>query len=171
MKMKKTNPIVLSIDPGYDRLGAAVLQKENGKEQLVYSICIETNKKDLFENRLLQIGTDLEKIIKTYNPDIIAIESLFMAKNHKTVIGVAEARGVILYLAAKYTIGIKEYTPLQIKSALTSDGKATKEQVAFMVKKILESNHKSSLDWTKKKDDELDAIACGITALATYRNI
>lgn len=149
--------IILGIDPGFGRLGCAVLEKSRGGEKLIYSICLVSDKKLSQEKRLLSLGQKLEKIIKKYKPDIIAVEKLFFFKNQKTIIGVAEARGMILYLAAKAKIPIMEFTPLEIKMALTGYGRAEKRQVASMVKAILK------LKKIPENDDEIDAIACALT--------
>lgn len=149
--------IILGIDPGFDKMGCAVLKKSARAEELIYSTCLFSNKKNSHEKRLLSIGKDLEKIIKKYKPDILAVEKLFFAKNQKTAIKVAEARGMILYLAAVKNIKILEFTPLEIKMALTGYGRAEKGQVKEMVKTILK------LKKDIKSDDEIDAIACAIT--------
>lgn len=149
--------IILGIDPGFGRMGCAVLKKEKGKEKLIYSDCLVSDKKLPHEKRLLLLGVKLEKIIKKYRPDIIAIEKLFLFKNQKTIMGVAEARGAVLYLAASKNIPVKEFTPLEIKMALTGYGRAEKIQVQNMVKAILK------LEKRPKFDDEMDAIACAIT--------
>lgn len=159
--------IVLSVDPGYDRSGVAVVCKEAGLDSVIFSECINTDKKDKFEDRLFFIGKRLEEIIETYKPNAVAIETLFLFKNQKTVIGVAEARGVVLYIAGKNKIPVYEYSPMQIKSNIAGDGHADKKQVKFMLERIL----KNRIDLDKKKDDELDAIACGLTALAYLKNI
>src|SRR3989344_2103608 len=117
--------IILGIDPGYDRLGIAILEKKN-KETLLHSECFITSSKDSFYTRLFQIGKRINEIIKEYNPDILAIESLFITKNQKTAMRVSEARGVIMYEAIKNNIKVLEYTPLQIKMAVTGYGKSDK---------------------------------------------
>jgi crossover junction endodeoxyribonuclease RuvC len=154
---------VLSIDPGFERLGVAVLEKDRSSESLVFSTCLRTKKTDTFVDRLFILGSLLEQIISEHLPTHLAIESLFLSTNQKTAMHVAEVRGMILYIARKHHLEIFEYTPLQIKTALTGHGKADKTQVAFMVEKIL------SLPIEKRLDDELDAIACGLTHLAYYR--
>jgi crossover junction endodeoxyribonuclease RuvC len=154
---------VLSIDPGFERLGVAILEKNNGKESLVFSTCLRTKKTDSFPDRLFELGLSLEQTVREHSPTHMAIESLFLSTNQKTAMHVAEVRGMILYIARKYELEIFEYTPLQIKTALTGHGKADKTQVAFMVERIL------SLPDKKRLDDELDAIACGLTHFAYYR--
>ncbi|MCK9379365.1 MAG: crossover junction endodeoxyribonuclease RuvC [Candidatus Moranbacteria bacterium] len=153
--------IILGIDPGFDRMGCAVLEKTKNGEKLVYSTCLTSDRKAPYEKRLLSLGEKLEKIMNKYKPDITTVEKLFLFKNQKTIMGVAEARGMVLYLAAKKNICIKEFTPLEIKMALTGYGRAEKSQVQSMVKAILK------LEKKVKFDDEMDAIACAITCSST----
>lgn len=155
--------IILGIDPGYDRMGVAVISSSLGKQSLIHSQCMETNKKEAFSKRILQIGNDLEQLIKKYGPKYLSIESLFVTNNQKTAMRVAEARGVIIYIAESMKLEIHEYTPMQIKSAVTGSGRADKKQVQFMVKNILKIKE---TDLKNKLDDEVDAIACAITCAA-----
>lgn len=153
---------ILAIDPGFERLGIAVLQKKQGRqEELLYSVCFKTSAKLSFSKRLLAIGNEVEKVIKKYNPSALAIETLFFNTNQKTAMRVAEARGVIIFESQKNDLEVFEYTPLQIKIAITGYGKATKEQIASMVSRLIELT-----DSGKKLDDEIDAIAIGLTHYA-----
>ena len=154
---------VLSIDPGYGRLGIAIIESENKKERLLYSDCFQTDKKLSYEERLLKIGNELSTLIKKFNPDILAIESLFFAKNQKTAIDVAGVRGVLIYIAKSHNLSIFEYTPLQIKIAITGYGRGDKKQVTQMVEKLIK------IEKFIKLDDEYDAIAVGLTCLASER--
>ncbi len=155
---------ILAIDPGFERVGIAVLEKENsGKHTLVHSTCFKTSAKLPFYERLNLIGKEIESIIKKYKPQVLAIEKLYFTTNQKTVMGVSEARGVIIYVASSNNLKIFEYTPPQIKIAVTGYGKSTKEAVMSMVPKLIAINHET------KSDDELDAIATGITCLACER--
>lgn len=156
---------VLGIDPGYDRLGVAVLEKKEGKEHLLFSKCILTNRSDLFEVRLHAIGSALKKILATWQPDMVAIETLYMSKNQKTALPVASARGVILYIATEHGVPIREYSPQAIKIATTGYGNSTKEQVTRMIPRLVTMPNKKALD------DEFDAIAAALTALATERSV
>lgn len=153
-----TSVRILGIDPGFDRVGVAILEKDGTKEMLLYSTCIVTSKKDAFDKRLLVIGKELETILKKYEPSELAIEKLFFAKNQTTAMNVAEARGVILYLSALHSLSIHEYSPPQIKVAVTGYGRATKDDVTYMIPKIV----KLSLE-KKILDDEIDAIAIALT--------
>ena len=152
---------ILAIDPGYERVVIAILEKHRNTENLLYSDCLITSSKDEFPNRLLVIGNEIEKVIKKYKPEALAIETLFFNTNQKTVMRVSEARGAIIYKAKAMDIEVYEYTPLQIKIAVVGYGRATKEQVTDMVPKLI------SMDTTaKRKDDEFDAIAIGLTHCA-----
>lgn len=157
---------VLAVDPGYERLGIAVLEKlAKQKETLLYSYCIQTLKSLTHAERLLKIADGVRKVIHDYAPQALAIETLFLAVNQKTVMPVAEARGVVLVEAARGGLTVFEYTPLQVKCAVTGYGKSDKRQVAEMVKRLI------ALPAKKRLDDEYDAIAIGLTCLATERGI
>jgi len=156
---------VVSVDPGFDRVGVAVLVKENSKEKLLFSTCIVTNRNETKAERLKQIGKEIKKIIKIWQPEYLAIEKLFFNQNTTSVIGVAEARGVILYEASLLDLKVFEYGPQEIKIATTGYGKATKKQVEEMVQKILNIKQIPILD------DEVDAIAVGITHLASVKHL
>ncbi len=156
---------ILGIDPGFDRLGVCILDKDTQNEELVFSTCLTTSRKDSFEKRLLQIGEELETIIMMYKPDELAIETLFFTKNQKTIITVAEVRGICIYLAHKHGAKIFEYSPPQIKLAIAGHGKANKEDIEIMVPKILK---KPLL--LNTLDDEIDAIAIALTHSANRAN-
>jgi len=152
---------IISIDPGFERIGIAIVEKTSQKKDiLVYSECFKTSAKIPFYERLKNIGVKVESIIKQYKPEALAIEKLYLTTNQKTVMGVAEARGVILYTAAKNNLTIYEYTPPQIKVAVTGYGKADKNMVMSMVPKLID------MDENINSDDEIDAIAVGLTCLA-----
>ncbi len=151
---------ILGIDPGYERLGIAVLEKDKGKEKVIFSECFKTSAKLDFSERLLLIGEEVGKVIKKYKPEVLSIETLFLTNNQKTVMHVAEARGVVIYKAKKAGLKIFEATPLQIKVATTGYGRADKNQIIKMVKMLVD------IDDSKKSDDELDAIAIAITGFA-----
>lgn len=152
---------ILSIDPGYERIGIAIIKHpQKGKDSLVYSSCFKTSAKLTFPERLKIIGEEIERIIKKYKPDALAIEKLYFTNNQKTVMGVSEARGVIVYCASHKGLKVFEYTPPQIKVAVTGYGKADKNMVMSMVPKLID------IDIPTNSDDELDAIAVGLTCLA-----
>ena len=154
---------VLAIDPGFDRIGVAILTPE----KVLFSDCIETNRKLPHEERLLDIGSRVRKIIKKWKPSSLAIESLFFNQNITNALKVSEARGVIIYEAMQARLEVFEYSPQAIKIAVTGYGKADKIQMAMMVRKLVRLPKKSS----KRLDDEVDAIAVGITHLATKKGI
>lgn len=152
---------ILGIDPGFEKLGIAVLEKNiGGKEKILYSGCFKTSTKLEFAERLDLIGKEVKRIIAKYRPDVLAIETLFFTTNQKTAMRVAEARGVVLYEGKKAGIKIFEITPLQIKMAVTGYGKADKIQINKMTRMIIK------MDDSKKEDDELDAIAIAISCFA-----
>ncbi len=155
---------VLGIDPGYDRMGVAVLEKQDGREVLLHSDCILTNKNLALSERLFTLGTELSALLEKHRPEAVAVETLFFNKNIKTAIGVAEARGIIVYLAKKFGCVVYEYGPQEIKVAVTGYGNSDKTAVIMMVKKLVENVPETALD------DEYDAIAVGITALAHNPN-
>lgn len=155
---------LLSIDPGFERIGIALIEKlPKKKDTLLYSECFKTSAKIPFHERLTAIGTRLETIIHTYKPTALAIEKLYFTTNQKTVMGVSEARGVIIYTASRNGLDIFEYTPPQIKVAVTGYGKADKNMVMSMVPKLI------VMEKITTSDDELDAIAIGLTCLACVR--
>lgn len=149
---------IIGIDPGFDRLGICILDKYPNKEELVHSQCITTSKKESFEVRLAEIGEELTKILKKYKPNELAIETLFFTTNQKTIITVAEVRGVCIYLSHINDVKLYEYSPPQIKLAVTGYGKAAKEDIALMVPKILGKQLRTGI-----LDDEIDAIAIALT--------
>ncbi len=147
---------ILGIDPGYGIVGFGIIDYENSNYKVVDYGVIETPKEEDISVRLAMIYEAIGKLTETFKPNQIAVEELFFFKNQTTVIPVAEARGVIL-LAAIHSCGeIFEYTPLQIKQALTGNGRAEKAQVQFMVKAIL------GLEKIPKPDDAADALAVAI---------
>ncbi len=155
---------VIAIDPGYGRCGIAILEKENNKEHLIYSECFETSSRLSLNERLFLVGQKVSSLITEYSPEFLGIEGLFFAKNSKTAMEVSQAKGVIVYEAMKNNLEVHEYTPNQVKVAVAGYGSAQKNDVYKMVERIV------ALDSNKKYiDDEIDAIAVGITALASFR--
>jgi crossover junction endodeoxyribonuclease RuvC len=156
---------ILGIDPGFERLGIAILEKnkDDKKERILFSECFKTSVKLEFGDRLNLIGKEIKKILKKYQPEILAIETLFLNTNQKTVMCVAEARGVVIYEAVNAGLKIFEASPPQIKMATTGYGRSTKEEMIKMVKILIK------IDNSKKLDDEFDAIAIALTAFAHMR--
>lgn len=148
---------IIGIDPGTGRVGWGIVTHEKGVDSFVACGCFETKVNSPLPERLLKIHAFLQELIKTNQPNALAVESLFFEKNAKTAIDVAAARGVILLAGALAGLPISQYTPLQVKSALTGYGKAEKSQVEFMVGKILHLKGKI------KPDDAADAVAIALT--------
>ena len=147
---------ILGIDPGIATVGYGVIQYENGRFRTIATGAIETPAGIDVENRLEIVYNDLCELIQMYSPTEMAIEELFFNTNQKTAIAVAEARGVILLAARKNNLNIAEYTPIQVKMAVTGYGRAEKKQVQEMVKIIL------GLPKIPKPDDAADALALAI---------
>ena len=154
---------VIGIDPGYDRLGVAILEGDGNKQTLIFSTCIQTSAKLPFAARLGEVGTQLREIIETYEPKHLGIETLFFSKNVKTAMMVAEARGVILFIMQTSGVVVHEYSPQAIKIAVTGHGASSKEQMSMMLPRLVKEIPQDALD------DEYDAIAAGITCLASER--
>ncbi|WP_156299316.1 crossover junction endodeoxyribonuclease RuvC [Streptobacillus canis] len=156
---------VIGIDPGTAIIGYSIIDSKNGKTELIDYGCIYTDKDLPMPERLEQIYLKLEILFNMYKPDHMAIEELFFFKNQKTIITVAQARGVIVTKAQMSGIEIFNYTPLQVKTGITGYGRAEKKQVQEMVKIILK------LDEIPKPDDAADAIAIAINHLNTIRGV
>ncbi len=149
---------ILGIDPGYDRLGLAVIEKpERGKEAVLYSTCLQTSSKDPIYLRLHRIGQEISRVLDRFKPNVMAMETLFLSTNQKTAMRVAEARGIIIYEAIKREIPIFEYSPMEIKCAITGDGTSDKTRMVKMVRLLIVLPDKKALD------DEYDAIAVALT--------
>lgn len=147
---------ILGIDPGMAIVGYGLVNFNNGLYELEASGSVQTDKELSDPERLLEIHNDLSTIVEKYKPDCAAIEKLYFFKNQKTIIPVAEARGVILAVLQKYGIRAYEYTPIEVKQVLTGYGRATKKEVEQMVKYNLNS------DSLPKLDDTIDAVAIAI---------
>lgn len=150
--MQKKEKIILGIDPGFAITGFAVIKKENNQISVLEYGHISTSSKEYFAIRLKKLNQGLDKIIKKYNPDIIAIEDLFFAKNVKTALKVGQAKGVITLTAIQNKIIPIEFTPLQVKQAVTGYGRADKQQVQKMIQIIFK------LKEIPKPDDVADAL-------------
>ncbi len=148
---------IIGIDPGTGILGFGVIEVTKGRPVLVDGGVIRTPVKEDDAVRLLTIYEELTHIISQTNPDEMAVEKLFFARNVTTAMTVAQARGVVLLTAMQAGIKIAEYTPMQIKQALTGYGKADKKQIQEMVRVVL------NLKEVPKPDDCADAIAAAIT--------
>ncbi len=145
----------IAIDPGYDRVGIAVFENDS----LIFSECF-TPPKGEFSERLAAIYEHLKKRTAEFAPSSLALETLFFSKNQKTVMRVSEARGMILLFGARHNLRIAEYSPQQVKIAVTGSGNADKKAVTRMVERLV------VLPSGKRLDDEYDAIALGIAHTA-----
>ena len=154
--------VILGIDPGLATTGYGIIKKDAGNLNSVASGCLSTPASMELPVRLLDIKRGLEKLIKKHKPDRAAIEQLFFAKNAKTALSVAHARGVILSTLAANGIPANEYTPLQVKQAVTGYGRAEKIQLQKMVRLILK------LSRLPKPDDAADALAIAICCAHSF---
>lgn len=148
--------IILGIDPGTAITGYGVLETSSGKLKMIETGCVLTDKDLPMPQRLNLVGEGIRGVIKKFNPEVMAIEELFYFKNKKTVISVGQARGVAVFIGCSCNMEIREYTPLQVKQAVTGYGRADKNQVQLMVKNILK------LEEIPKPDDAADALAVAI---------
>jgi len=155
--------IILGIDPGFARVGWAIMDTQSSKYNLRNYGCVETSKDTPSDERLVDVYKQICKLIKKYKPDVLAIEELFFTNNAKTAFKVGEARGVIILSGAIQDIPVFSYTPLQVKIAVTGYGNADKPQVGRMLKAILK------LKEMPKLDDTVDAIAVALTHAFTKR--
>lgn len=155
--------VVLGIDPGLATLGWGVLKNDRGRFETIDYGVVLTPKEESLPVRLAMLEEGVNKLIDKYHPDEIALEELFFNNNITTGINVAQARGVILLTCVKKCGRLYEYTPLQIKQALTSYGRADKKQMQIMVKTLLR------LDNIPKPDDAADALAVALTHCQTSR--
>ena len=147
---------IMGIDPGMALIGYGVIEIEDGNVFLTTSGSVRTDKNATVPERLAEILSDMEELFKIYSPDAVSVEDLFFFKNQKTIIPVAQARGVILAQAQKANLPIYEYTPMQVKQVLTGYGRATKKEVEDMLRLTI-TNKK-----LPKLDDTVDAIAIAI---------
>lgn len=152
--------LVLGIDPGTAICGYGVVEAASGSRLIPRAYgAITTSPKARMEDRLLKLYDELDDIIKTYHPAAMGVEQLFFNRNVTTAIPVGQARGVVLLAAAKNQLEIVERTPLQVKQSVTGYGKATKEQIIYMVTKLLH------LPASPKPDDVADALAVAVCTL------
>lgn len=149
---------ILGLDPGIAIVGYSIIDVIDDTYKLIASGSIQTDKKKNDGERLLEITSDLEEIIKLYSPDTGSVEKLFFFKNQKTVIPVAQARGVIIMTLAKFKIPLGEYTPLEIKQTITGFGMAKKNEVAEAVERMVDKNGNK---WPTL-DDTVDSIAIAV---------
>jgi len=157
--------VILGIDPGIADTGYGIIQKDDKNNLICLDYgSIKTKAKVDLADRLEIINKKLNKIIKKYKPKLIAVEQLFFCKNVKSALTVSHARGVVLLTAKQNNVNTIEFTPLQIKQAVSSYGRASKTQVQKMVKLLL------NLKELPRSDDATDALATAICA-ANSRNV
>lgn len=156
---------ILGIDPGTATTGFGLIKKSGSQLDKLDAGVISTPKTEHMQNRLKMLYDDLSQLVKTHQPDYIAVEKLFFTKNITTAMSVSQARGIVLLVAAQNKIELAEYTPLQVKMSVTGYGQAEKKQVQEMVKKILK------LSVIPKPDDAADALAIAICHSATIKGV
>ena len=155
--------IILGIDPGFAITGYGIIKVLNNKFLFVDYGVIKTAASEKLSNRLLYVSNEMERIIEQYKPDAVAIEELFFSNNAKTAINVGQGRGAVLVTVAKKGYDVYEYTPLQVKQAVTGYGRADKQQIQTMVKMLLK------LDEIPKPDDAADALAVALCHAQSYK--
>ncbi len=155
--------LVLGIDPGTATTGYGLVKYEAGRQLMIDYGVISTKANMEMAFRLCKINQDLDNLITKYSPDVVAVEHLYHQNNAKTVITVAQGRGVVLMTAANRGLEVAEYTPLQVKQSVVGYGKADKNQVQFMVQKIL------TLPALPKPDDAADALAVAICHVHSHK--
>ncbi|GMU73808.1 MAG: crossover junction endodeoxyribonuclease RuvC [Candidatus Campbellbacteria bacterium] len=152
---------VLGIDPGYDRLGLAVVEGDRQKHTVVISECFETDPKEPFERRLHAAVSRMRSIVQEHRPDCVALETLFFSKNQTTAMHVAETRGALIFAATDAGVSVQQYAPQEVKVAVSGSGRGSKDDVAHMLHKLI------ALPPKKMLDDEYDAIAVALTCLVS----
>jgi crossover junction endodeoxyribonuclease RuvC len=155
--------IVIGIDPGLARVGYGVIEVNNRKTEPVCYGCIESGKDQRTSERLLYIYTEVSALFEKYPPAHIAVEKLFFSKNITSAMNVSEARGVILLLAEQQKIPVAEYTPNQVKQAITGSGRADKRQMQEMIMRLLH------LPAIPRPDDAADALSIALCHIHIMR--
>jgi len=156
--MSKTSRLILGLDPGIGRLGFGALLISNARLTIVEAGCITTSPKHSQPQRLLALDRSIHRLLTKHKPDRVAVERLFFSKNRRTALRVSEARGAILAAVASAGYPIVEFTPSEVKSAVTGYGNAAKTQVQRLVSQQLR------LKRVIKSDDAADALAIAICA-------
>lgn len=150
--------IILGVDPGLAETGYGIIIEKAGQLELLDYGCISTKSSDDFSTRLLQIHKKLKKVIEKYQPDYLAVEELFFAKNVKSALKVGQALGVIILTGSLVHLPVMTFTPLQIKQALAAYGRAEKSQIQKMVQVLL------NLKTIPRPSHAADALAVAICA-------
>ena len=157
--------VVLGIDPGYALMGWGVVESEGSRMKLLGYGCVETKAGVPMQHRLRTLQLSIRDLVNIYQPDDVAFEELFFARNVTTALMVGAARGAAIIAAAEYTENLYEYTPMQIKQAVTGWGKADKKQVQQMVKLLL------GMKQVPQPDDAADALAIALCHAQTASSI
>ncbi len=157
MRREAGTLIVLGIDPGYALMGWGVVEAEGSRIRLINYGCLETKAGNPMPDRLRALHLGVRDLMQVYRPDEVAFEELFFSHNVTTALMVGAARGVAIIAASEHTSALYEYTPMQIKQAVTGDGRADKKAVQQMVRMMLK------LKEIPRPDDAADAVACAIT--------
>ncbi|MEE8637506.1 MAG: crossover junction endodeoxyribonuclease RuvC [Candidatus Margulisiibacteriota bacterium] len=155
--------LILGIDPGTATTGYGLITEKRNKLVFVDHGVITTSRKDTSQARLRKIYNGLKALLLDYKPQALAIEKLYFGANAKSAMAVGQARGIVLLTAAKHKIPVAEYTPLEVKVAVTGYGRADKKQIQQMVKTLL------GLSFLPEPDDAADALAIAICHLHSYR--
>lgn len=164
----KSGMIILGLDPGIERMGYALVDASPVFVKLISCGMITTKKDENLSRRLFQIFNDLQDLIEKHKPLVLLTEKLFFSKNVKTAEGIYKVKGIIELLCAKYDLIFYEYTPLQVKTAVTGYGKASKKQIKKAVELIL------NLGELPQEDDVIDALAiciCGTNNLKFFEKM
>jgi crossover junction endodeoxyribonuclease RuvC len=151
---------IFGIDPGYERLGLTIIERAGAIDTVLSLSCLRTPKTKSHEERLILIGNHVSELIAQWHPDAIALEKLFFSTNVKTALLVAEVRGVLRYVATLHHIRLFEYSPAEVKIAVTGHGRSDKRDVEKMVNKLIHIERSDVID------DEFDAVAIALTCLA-----
>lgn len=156
--------LVLGIDPGTAICGYGLVEAQGSRLKAIHYGAVLTSPKSEPAERLKIIFNELDTLIKTYKPEVVGVEQLFVNKNVKTVMAVGQARGVVLLAAAHNSVRVEEYTPLQVKQSVVGYGKATKEQVIYMTQRLLNLTEKP------KPDDVADALAIAVCTVHSAKS-
>lgn len=157
--------IVIGIDPGLATVGFGVISTENGTIVPISYGCIRTSADKQTPQRLLEIFTEIKSLLERYRPEVIAVEKLFFTKNVTNALSVSEARGVIFLAAQQQKVPVLEYTPNQVKQAITGSGRADKKQMQAMIKRLL------SLDEIPEPDDAADGLSVALCHIHWESNL
>ena len=158
--MNKQEVTIISVDPGFDRLGVAVIGVSKKGKRLVESGCWQTNRQDAFETRLFFLSSLFREKLNEYKPSEVVFEDIFFSKNQKTAIGVAKLLGALINETTRLGIECFYYSPKVVKNCVTGDGSAKKDDIIKMVPYLIDVDECGG-----KMDDEWDAIAVGLTHL------